>query len=163
MIGGAISGGSIGLIGASVGASRWPGIIPFGALLVYLWHRRHGRVGRNAQVPRRWPKSVPAPAGYFVWGLMLGVSWLTIMPYATGAALLLTQGVSGPLLDATSGLVFAAVRSAAPAMLNRRVESSCDYKPLMQLVPAWRPIGLRLDQIGLVGMAAGVPLALLIR
>src|SRR5688500_17878381 len=72
---GALLGGLLGGVGALAGleASR-PWVVVAGALLALgLGLRRQPpKLGRQRQVPRRWPPGTPPSRVYLVWGAMLG-------------------------------------------------------------------------------------------
>lgn len=160
-LGGAITGGVLGLLGMLVGAERWrPAII----LIVSgfaLWHgvgRKRPKLGRQRQVPRRWSAVLPPDLCYFAWGVLLGSGVATVIPYSAFLVVLAAQLTAGVTLGAISGAMYGAVRGVIPLIPVLADRSDSDPSQLSCLLTAyaWRA---RLSNVAWV-VATGILLPL---
>ena len=102
----------------------------------YLAFRRPDRsVGLNRQVPRRWPRIMPAPVAYFLWGVLLGSGVATLIPYSSALVVGGACFVSGPATGALVGATFGIVRES-PTLVSLLRE----MKPpeLLEVLPRFR-------------------------
>jgi hypothetical protein len=142
---GALLGGLVGGVGALLGLSAWrPWVIGGGALLALALglRQRPPKLGRQRQVPRRWPAGTPPSRVYLVWGAMLGSGVATPIFHTAFLVLLAAQLTGGVALGLISGAVFGAARQATALLplLGR-----FDPGRTMGLLQTLRPVARRLN------------------
>jgi hypothetical protein len=160
-VGGAVVGGVLGGVGEVFGLGRW-GLWIVGAVaalsLAVALCRRTYQLGRQRQVPRRWPRGTTPARIYGVWGLMMGCGLYTPVYHTALLVLLAVQLVSGFWLGLATGFAFGIVRQAASLW---PVARRYDPERTMGLLESLRP-GARAFNIALVASAlAAVVLGLL--
>jgi hypothetical protein len=142
---GALLGGLLGGIGALAGLVAWrPWIIGAAALLALALGLRKEppRLGRQRQVPRRWPSGTPPARVYLVWGAMLGSGVATPIFHTAFLLLLAAQLTGGLALGLISGALFGVARQATALLpLLRRL----DPGRTMGLLETLRPVARRLN------------------
>jgi hypothetical protein len=115
VLAGALLGGLVGALGALAGLAAWrPWIIGGVALLAFALALRRPppRLGRQRQVPRRWPPGTSPSRVYLVWGAMLGSGVATPIFHTAFLVLLAAQLTGGVALGLISGALFGAARQA---------------------------------------------------
>jgi hypothetical protein len=153
-LGGALSGGALGLVGTGLALSSWrPWIIGAAALVATALSLRRRRValGRQRQVPQAWNRSMPPGRRYFLWGTLLGSGWATLIPYSAYLVLAGTQLTAGVLLGALSGAVFGATRQGIALVLPLL---RADHEAVMDLLPDFRAPAQRLNALVAIGGGA---------
>lgn len=151
VIGGAIVGGGLGLLGTVLSLKDWrPPIIAL-SVGIALWHsiRRYPRsLGRRRQVPQKWIHVIPLSLCYFLWGALLGSGIATLIPYSSFVVLLGAQFTSGPILGCASGVLFGGVREAVAllVLIRRPVEQTT----IMNLLPALAMVARYLNMLWVV-------------
>ncbi len=155
---GALLGGLVGGVGALAGLAAWrPWIIGGGAILALSLGLRRSppKLGRQRQVPRRWPPGTPPSRVYLVWGAMLGSGVATPIFHTAFLVLLVTQLTGGVALGILSGALFGAARQAT-ALLP--LLGQLDPGRTMGLLETLRPAAHRLNAALIV--AGGLVLVL---
>jgi hypothetical protein len=112
---GALVGGLFGAIGALAGLAAWrPWVVGGAALLAFglALLPRPPKLGRQRQVPRRWPPGTPPSRVYLIWGAMLGSGVATPIFHTAFLVLLAAQLTGGVTLGIVSGALFGAARQA---------------------------------------------------
>ena len=112
---GTLLGGLVGGIGALAGLATWrPWVVGAAALLALGLGllRQPMKLGRQQQVPRRWPPGTPPSRVYLVWGAMLGSGVATPIFHTAFLVLLAAQLTGGVVLGLVSGALFGAARQA---------------------------------------------------
>jgi hypothetical protein len=155
---GALLGGLLGGIGALAGLAVWrPWIIGAAALLALALGLRKvpPKLGRQRQVPRRWPPGTPPARVYLIWGAMLGSGVATPIFHTAFLVLLAAQLTGGVTLGLLSGALFGASRQATALLplLGR-----FDPGRTMGLLETLRPAARRLNAALIV--AGGLVLVL---
>lgn len=157
--GGAALGAALGGVGLLLRLDEIrPWFIACGAAgATYLsWSRRHGRLGRQKQVRRRWPRGTPRWLAFVAWGLNLGFGVLTSIPYASWLFVLVAEAAAGPFLAAIAGAFLGAARESLLLVAAFR---SRDPSWLMNLLPPRLDRSARIGDVALI-MAGGALLAL---
>jgi hypothetical protein len=147
---GALLGGLVGGIGALAGLATWrPWVVGAAALLALGLGllRQPLKLGRQQQVPRRWPPGTPPSRVYLVWGAMLGSGVATPIFHTAFLVLLAAQLTGGVVLGLVSGALFGAARQATALLplLNR-----LDPGRTMALLETLRPVARRLNAVLIV-------------
>lgn len=155
---GALVGGAAGWIGGLLGLGNWrPWVIGIAALAALYWgfQPKPPRIGRQRQVPRRWPAGTPLAWIYLVWGMMLGSGFWTPVYQTAFLVLVGAQLTAGWELGLISGAVFGAFRQMTALWPTLR---QLDPGQTMQLLEVLRPHARRIN-IGLI-VVSGVILVL---
>lgn len=74
--------------------------------------RQYRRFGRQKQVRRRWPSGTPRWFAFALWGYVLGLGFLTAVPYASSMLILSAEFVAGPATGGIAGAILGASREA---------------------------------------------------
>jgi len=113
VVGGAAVGGALGLLGALAGFDAWRAAIVGGVALAALALavvRPVYQLGRQRQVPRRWPSGTAPSRIYATWGLMMGCGLYTPVYHSALFVLLALQLTSGPGWGLWTGALFGLAR-----------------------------------------------------
>lgn len=113
LLGGAIIGGLLGLIGQSLSLWRWRSEIILIVAIFALWQamtKRPAKLGMQRQVPRTWVRTMFPELCYFLWGAILGSGVATVIPYSAFLVLLSAQLTSSFVWGCLSGTLFGAAR-----------------------------------------------------
>ena len=158
MVGGALVGAGLGLLGDVLTLGRWRVWVVAAAALIVLvitLTRQHFDLGRPCQVPRRWTRTMPAHRRYLVWGLMLGSGLATLIPYPAYLLLPAAQLAAGPLIAGIAGGLYGLARELpALTVLVRPTGPEQTMELLPRLGLAWRRFNL------LVAVAGGLALVI---
>jgi hypothetical protein len=149
--GGAIAGGAIGFVGATLTLSSWrPWVIGATALAAIMLSvkRRRVTLGLQCQVPRTWNRTMPPHRRYFLWGALLGSGCATLIPYSTYLLLVGAQLTAGVLLGTLSGVVFGATRQGV-ALILPLVRTN--HEAVMDLLPTFHEPARRLNAVVAIG------------
>jgi hypothetical protein len=157
---GALLGGLVGGIGALAGLEAWrPWVIAGGAVLALGLGlgQQPPKLGRQRQVPRRWPPGTPSSRVYLVWGVMLGSGVATPIFHTAFLVLLAAQLPGGVMLGLIAGALFGAARQATALLpLLARLEPGRTMDLLETLRPTARHLNAALIVAGgLVLLLAG--------
>jgi hypothetical protein len=156
---GAVLGGLAGAIGAVLGLPAWrPDIIAAAALLALALalRRQPPKLGRQRQVPRRWPPGTPLSRVYLIWGAMLGSGVATPIFHTAFLVLLAAQVTGGLALGLASGAIYGATRQAT-ALLP--LLTRLDPGRTMSLLETLRPAARRLNAALIIAGALVLVLA----
>jgi hypothetical protein len=149
---GALLGGLVGGIGALAGLEAWrPWVVASVALFAFGLglRQRPPKLGRQRQVPRRWPQGKSPSRVYLVWGAMLGSGVATPIFHSAFLVLLAAQLTGGVALGLLSGAVFGATRQATALLpLLGRLEPGRTMGLLETLRPAARRLNAALIVAG---------------
>jgi hypothetical protein len=141
-IGGALAGLVIGLAGSLL---RLPDLQPWilggATLAAFLLALRPGSVklGRQAQVPRRWASRMRPLRLFFLWGALLGSGFATLIPYSSLLLVFAAEATTGPVLAAFIGAIFGASRQSAafiPVVRDLNPSETMDLLPRLRAVAA---------------------------
>lgn len=159
-----IGGASVGAIAGGVGSALLELVHPrivaglvgllLGAYaLVELGVLRLPVLGRHWQVPRFWQTHATPRAAYFAYGLLLGVGFLTIAPYAALTSVFVLQVASasvlpGAAVGATYGLGRAASFAIGVGALGQSASNYTFVQRVADRMPLWRRT---LAILGIVG------------
>lgn len=146
ILGGLVTGCLLGSLGSLFGRP-WRVVLGGGLMglaLAVAW-RGEGRtaVGSHWQVPRRLESRMPPWLAYLIWGQLLGLGILTIIPHSITLAMFGAQIIAGPLWGAASGSVFGLLRGTTTLVAAQ----SLSPHDLMSLMERLRARGHRANQL----------------
>lgn len=144
-------GGWLLLTPVRVGTGRWGSVLVLAAVTGAAVLRDLGRLdqGRTNQVPSHWLARHGATGAYTRYGLILGATYGTHVPYSAAWVLLVAAGLQPSVLVAAGAVgAMAAVRSLAPlgACRSRRLgaalSAGLDHKRSLRTVSAAASVAL---------------------
>lgn len=157
-LGGAVTGGLIGWLGAALSLPSWRSLVVGLALLYALalsGRRRPLQFSWQRQAPR-WGRTLPPYPRFLLWGLMLGSGLTTPLVSASLLVLLSVQLTTGVLFGAALGAVFGGTRQAMALLpLLRQAEPAT----AMRLLPRFATTARRGNLMVILAGALALVLA----